>query len=139
MCWALVMHPAPLTLCPIWSLQYFDEVNSKTRRLSWQVRWACCACPAVPACCAQLCMRCLVFVFSSCSSANSHSMLTRCGMRPPRCVQFTNGTVHVKANYDKSYELILMPLQAAVLLPFNDSAWRGWLVVLCCMAFGEAG
>lgn len=34
--------------------------------------------------------------------------------------QFTNGTVHVKATYDKSYELILMPLQAAVLLPFND-------------------
>ncbi len=53
--------------------------------------------------------------------------------------QFTNGTVHVKANYDKSYELILMPLQAAVLLPFNDSAWRGWRAVLCCMAFGEAG
>jgi cullin 1 len=50
--------------------QYFDEVNSKTRRLAWQ---------------------------------------------------FTNGTVHVKASYDKSYELILMPLQAAVLLPFNDS------------------
>lgn len=37
--------------------------------------------------------------------------------------QFTNGTVHVKASYDKSYELILMPLQAAVLLPFNDSEW----------------
>ncbi|KAI3437587.1 hypothetical protein D9Q98_000040 [Chlorella vulgaris] len=35
--------------------------------------------------------------------------------------QFTNGTVHVKATYDKSYELIIMPLQAAVLLPFNDS------------------
>ncbi|EFN56087.1 hypothetical protein CHLNCDRAFT_22706 [Chlorella variabilis] len=35
--------------------------------------------------------------------------------------QFTNGTVHVKATYDKNYELILMPLQAAVLLPFNDS------------------
>ncbi|KAL4451507.1 hypothetical protein ABPG75_007169 [Micractinium tetrahymenae] len=50
--------------------QYFDELNSKTRRLSWQ---------------------------------------------------FTNGTVHVKATYDKSYELILMPLQAAVLLPFNDA------------------
>lgn len=40
---------------------------------------------------------------------------------PP--LQFTNGTVHVKASYDKSYELILMPLQAAVLLPFNDSEW----------------
>lgn len=36
-------------------------------------------------------------------------------------LQFTNGTVHVKATYDKSYELIIMPLQAAVLLPFNDS------------------
>ena len=40
---------------------------------------------------------------------------------PPRRLQFTNGTVHVKATYDKSYELILMPLQAAVLLAFNDS------------------
>jgi hypothetical protein len=29
--------------------------------------------------------------------------------------------VHVKATYDKSYELILNPLQAAVLLPFADS------------------
>lgn len=46
---------------------------------------------------------------------------------PPACLQFTNGTVHVKATYDKSYELILMPLQAAVLLPFNDGACRAGL------------
>jgi len=46
-------------------------------------------------------------------------------MLSPDCVQFTNGTVHVKASFDKSYELILMPLQAAVLLPFNDSEWAG--------------
>jgi hypothetical protein len=45
-------------------------------------------------------------------------------------LQFTNGTVHVKATYDKSYELVLMPLQAAVLMPFNDSERGGpgrWL------------
>ena len=40
---------------------------------------------------------------------------------PLLLLQFTNGTVHVKATYDKSYELILNPLQAAVLLPFADS------------------
>lgn len=40
---------------------------------------------------------------------------------PTLLLQFTNGTVHVKATYDKSYELILNPLQAAVLLPFADS------------------
>jgi hypothetical protein len=49
-------------------------------------------------------------------------------------MQFTNGTVHVKASYDKSYELILMPLQAAVLLPFNDSE-RG----LACLGGGGSG
>ena len=51
--------------------------------------------------------------------------------------QFTNGTVHVKATYDKSYELILNPLQAAVLLPFADSEWqRG---VVCVWEGGGGG
>lgn len=41
-------------------------------------------------------------------------------MPHPPFLQLSLGQVHVKANFDKSYELILAPLQAAVLLPFND-------------------
>ena len=41
---------------------------------------------------------------------------------PPPPPQLSLGQVHIKANYDKSYELILQPVQAAVLLAFNDGA-----------------
>ena len=39
-------------------------------------------------------------------------------------MQLSLGQVHVKANFDKTYELVLSPVQAAVLLPFNDGKRR---------------
>lgn len=53
-------------------------------------------------------------------------------------LQFTNGTVHIKATWDKTYELVLMPLQAAVLLPFNDGGWgvagvAAVVAAACCL------
>lgn len=55
------------------------------------------------------------------ASPLTHPRSPSAAIPSPSCCQFTNGTVHVKASYDKAYELVLMPLQAAVLVPFNDS------------------